>query len=138
MRAAALLLIASGLASCTMAPPPPGYAAAQVAEENAALQRELAGRVPSGPPVMCLPPGVTYDGANVGPNTIIYRRGGTYYVNHPPGGCTGLGNPFYTLVTRSVGTGPCRGDIADVVDISTHTFHGSCSLGDFVPYNRPG
>lgn len=136
--AAALLLIASGLASCTMAPPPPGYAAAQAAEENAALQRELAGRVPAGPPLSCLPPGSDSYASNIGPNTIVYRRGGTVYVNHPRGGCTGLGNPSYTLVTRSMGMGPCSGDIADVVDLTTHTFHGACSLGEFIPYRRPG
>ena len=135
--AAALSLVASALASCTMAPPPPGYAAAEAAQEQADLQRALAGRVPAGPPLTCLPPGQDRDASNIGPNTILYRRGGTIYVNHPRGGCAGLGNPSYTLVTRSVGMGPCSGDIADVVDLSTHTLHGVCSLGEFVPYRRP-
>jgi len=87
---------------------------------------------------MCLPPGPTYDSRNVSEHTIIFNRGSTMYVNHPPGGCTGLGNPAYALVTRSVGTGPCRGDIAEVRDLSTHTMIGACSLGDFLPYRRPG
>lgn len=137
MRAVPCLLIASALASCTMAPPPPGYAAAEAQREQAALQRELAGRVPIGPPLSCLPPGPTYDSRNVSENTIIFRRGATMYVNHPPGGCTGLGNPFYALVTKSVGPGPCRGDIAQVMDLQNHVFIGACSLGDFIPYGRP-
>jgi len=111
---------------------------AQAAQEQAALQKELAGRVPAGAPQMCLPPGVTYDSRNVSENTIIYSRGSTMYVNHPPGGCTGLGNPFYALVTKSVGQGPCRGDIAEVRDIQNNVMIGACSLGDFIPYRRPG
>jgi hypothetical protein len=108
-----------------------------MAQERAALQRELAGRVPVGPPLSCLPPGPTYESRNVSENTIIFRRGSTMYVNHPAGGCNGLGNPAYALVTRSVGMGPCRGDIAEVTDLSTHTMIGVCSLGDFLPYGRP-
>ena len=137
MRVVPLLVAASAIASCTMAPPPPGYAQAQAAQEQADFQRALAGRVPAGPPQMCLPPGPTYSSRNVSENTIIFERGSTYYVNHPPGGCTGLGNPAYALVTKSVGRGPCRGDIAQVVDLSTHNFIGACSLGDFIPYRRP-
>ena len=137
MRVSPLLLVASALASCTMAPPPPGYVQAQAAQEQADFQRALAGRVPAGPPQMCLPPGPTYGSHNVSPNTIVFERGSTYYVNHPPGGCTGLGNPAYALVTKSFGTGPCRGDLAQVVDLSTHTFIGACTLGDFQPYRRP-
>ena len=137
MRVVPLSLAALAVASCTMAPPPPGYAAAQAAQEQGDFQRALAGRVPSGPPQLCLPPGPTYGSRNVSENTIIFERGSTYYVNHPPGGCTGLGNPAYALVTRSVGTGPCRGDIAEVTDLQTHTFIGACSLGEFIPYRRP-
>ena len=137
MRIVPLSLAALAVASCTMAPPPPGYAAAQAAQEQADFQRALAGRVPSGPPQLCLPPGPTYGSRNVSENTIIFERGSTYYVNHPPGGCTGLGNPAYALVTRSVGTGPCRGALAEVTDLQTHTFIGACSLGEFIPYRRP-
>lgn len=138
MRIPALLVAASALASCTTAPPPPGYAAAEAAREQAALQKELAGRVPAGPPLSCLPPGPTYYSSSIGENTIVYKRGGTVYVNHPPGGCTGLGSPFYSIVTKSVGMGPCRGDIAQVMDLQNHVMVGSCSLGDFIPYRRPG
>ena len=42
-----------------------------------------------------------------------------------------------TLVTRTFGSsGLCRGDIAQVVDSSSRTFAGSCSLGEFVPVPR--
>ncbi len=137
MRFIPLSLAALAVASCTTAPPPPGYAQAEAAREQADFQRALAGRVPAGPPQQCLPPGPTYSSRNVSENTIIFERGATYFVNHPPGGCTGLGNPAYALVTKSVGTGPCRGDIAQVVNLNTRTFIGACTLGDFVPYRRP-
>jgi hypothetical protein len=138
MRVPALLVIASALVSCTMAPPPPGYAAAQAAQEQAAFQKALAGRVPAGRPVACLPHYATNDTVNLSENTILFRQGGTTYVNHPPGGCPGLNNGFYVLVTRSVGGQLCRGDIANVADISNHMIVGTCTMGDFIPYRRPG
>ena len=137
MRIPALLLIGSVMASCTMAPPPPGYAAAQAAQEHADFQRALAGRVPSGPPVACLPNYSTSDTMNLSDNTIMFGRGGTVYVNHPPGGCPGLSNGFYALVTRSFGGQLCRGDIANVTDVQNHMIVGTCTMGDFIPYSRP-
>ena len=137
MRVPALLVIASALASCTMAPPPAGYAEAQAAKEQADFQRALAGRVPSGQPLACLPNYSTNDTVNLSENTILFGRGGTVYVNHPPGGCPGLSNGLYALVTRSVGGQLCRGDIANVTDIQNHMIVGTCTMGDFMPYSRP-
>ena len=70
-------------------------------------------------------------------NTLAFRNvGGNVYVNNVRGGCSGLGSGFYTLVTRSHGTGLCSGDIGQVMDVSTGHFAGTCVLGDFTPYRR--
>jgi hypothetical protein len=41
-------------------------------------------------------------------------------------------------VTRSSGSGLCRGDIARVADVSTGMIVGSCAVGDFIPYTTAG
>ena len=136
MRSLALLIPAALAASCT-APSPQEIAAAQ-SREIVDLQRALNGAVPAGPRVACLPSSRTDGQINVSDNIILFRYGGTYYRNDPPGGCNGLGRGNNALVTRSIGASLCRGDIATVADLSTGTTVGSCVLGDFVPYRRPG
>jgi len=58
------------------------------------------------------------------------------YVNHPPAGCPELGTDR-ALTFRTTMTQLCRGDIVTVVDLSSRSMAGSCSLGDFTPYDRP-
>ncbi len=70
-------------------------------------------------------------------STVIFKDGSRVYVNHLIGECSLLRSGFYTLVTRSSGTGLCRGDIADVADVRAGTVVGSCAIGDWVPYTRP-
>ena len=70
-------------------------------------------------------------------HTILFADGRTTWRNDPPGGCSNLGRPGYTMVTRLFGAQYCRGDIVHVVDSSSGMFAGSCALGDFVPYVRP-
>lgn len=108
-------------------------------QRTAAQQQEydqlLAGRVP-GRPERCLPRQRSNDMRVIDDDTILYRDGRTTYVNKPIGSCTNLARGSYALVTRSIGSEMCRGDIATVVDTSTGTVVGSCAIGDFVPY-RP-
>jgi hypothetical protein len=70
--------------------------------------------------------------------TIVFKRGRQVYVNHLLGECDGLDSGFYTLVTRSGGSGMCRGDISHVTDVRTGMMVGSCAIGDFVPYAPAG
>ena len=70
--------------------------------------------------------------------TVAFKNGRTVYVNHLLGECNGLKSGFYTLVTRSSGSGLCRGDIARVADVSTGMIVGSCAVGDFIPYTTGG
>jgi hypothetical protein len=101
----------------------------------ARLASLLAGKVP-GEALSCLRRGETSDLVVIDEGTIAYRNGRTVYVNRLAGGCSGLGGP-YTLVMRTTSEGACRGDIAEVRDLTHGTIVGSCSLGDFIPYASP-
>ena len=130
-----LLFAASFLSGCTaeMARPQPRNLRA----ENE-LRQALAGKV-AGRPVDCLQSRTSGDMQIIDDNTILFREGGRTYVQAPRGGCAPLGSGTYTLVTQSFGgMGLCRGDIARVVDLQGGFTVGSCSLNEFVPFERPG
>lgn len=130
----AILSAATGLAACaTTATPEVRTVAAQ--QE---LSKWLAGRV-AGRPQSCLPNSRATDMVVIDERTILFRDGANrVWRNDVNGPCYGLGRPGYALVTKQFGTGLCRGEIAQVVDTSTGFNVGSCSLGDFVPYNGRG
>jgi hypothetical protein len=106
------------------------------AKNQARLDKLLKGRTP-GQPVSCLPVTRTSDSETIG-STIVYRVGGTYYVNRFLDGCPAL-RPNTTIVSNHPTGRVCRGDIAQVfmqpptVGIST----GACAFGDFTPYPKP-
>ncbi len=133
-RLATIVLCASGLAACTanMAGPEPRNLRA----ENE-LHQALAGKV-AGRPVDCLPTYRSSDMQVIDDNTILFRDGRRTYLQAPRGGCSPIGSGNYTLVTHSFGgSGLCRGDIAQVVDLQNGFTVGSCSLDEFVPFERP-
>jgi hypothetical protein len=68
--------------------------------------------------------------------TILYRDGANrVWRNEVAGPCSGLGRPGTALVTRQFGgSGPCRGEIVQIVDTASGFNTGSCAFGDFVPY----
>jgi hypothetical protein len=131
MRAVSLLLLTAALAGCSTAPEAP-----RNARQEAHFQQLVAGKV-AGAPTSCLP---TYRARDnmvvVDDNTLVFRDGSRrVFVNNLTGGCSNLGSGFYALVTRQYGgLGMCRGDIAQVADVSNGFIVGSCTLGDFVPY----
>jgi hypothetical protein len=90
-------------------------------------------------PISCLPHYYANDMRVIDDNTVVFRNGNsTAYVAHLNGGCSGLGNGFTTLVTKQFGTADlCSGQIATVVDTTTHTLVGSCSFESFQPFVRP-
>jgi hypothetical protein len=100
------------------------------------LDKTLAGLVP-GKPVHCLShyqatETQTYE------NTILYVQGrNKVWRNDPSGGCMGLRHDDI-LVTRTTSSQFCRGDIVETRSRTGGFTTGSCSLGDFVPYTRPG
>lgn len=99
------------------------------------LAKALAGRS-AGPPVSCISNGRGSTMQVIDDNTILFREGGTVYVQKPGGGCHGLGSG-YSLVTRIAGTNRlCRGQIGEVVDRVSGFTYSSCVFDDFVPYRK--
>jgi hypothetical protein len=131
MRAILLIGLGALAASCSYAPP---VGPSPMAQDK--LARELAGLVPQ-PAQACLPNYRTQDMVVIDENTVLFRDGrNVVYRNELNGGCSNLGGQ-YALVTKTIGSSLCRGDIAQVTDLHNHMVVGSCSLGDFIPYRRP-
>ena len=122
------------LAGCTMEGRPTAATEAEALQAQAQLAEELRGRQ-AGPPQACVQ--LTQLGGNrgIGPDIILFGGvGDRVYVNRSAGGCrlrTGE-----TLVTRTPSSRLCRGDIVHIVNVPTGPV-GSCTLGEFVPYDRP-
>ena len=138
MRGISLLLAAAVVGSCATASAPPPVRSAQ---GQADFARLTAGRIAQ-PPVACLPTVNTNDMTIIDEQTIAYRvQANRIYIAHMEGGgCTGLGRANYSLVTRSFGgggSGPCQGDVAQVMDIPNHITVGSCVFGNFTPFVKP-
>lgn len=132
MRLLILATAAVGLTACATAVDQP---AQRTAANQATYDRLLAGKA-AGRPEKCLPLQRSNDMVVIDDDTILYRDGRTTYVNKPLGSCNLLGRGSYALVTRSVGSQLCRGDIGTVTDMTSGITVGSCAMGDFVPY-RP-
>jgi len=129
-------LLTAALAGCAANDPYQGQRSPQAQQ---LLASYLNGKVVGGPSVTCLPPYRSNDMIVVDENTILFRDGpNRVYRTEMTGGCIGLGSPGKALVTRSFGSGLCRGEIARVVDNVAGFTTGSCSFGDFVPYVTPG
>jgi hypothetical protein len=129
------LATAAFVAGCTTSPPQPRSAASEQQ-----LQRLLAGKA-AGQPRTCLPSYRTSsDMVIIDDNTVLFRDGGRrVWRTEMRGHCSSLGSGFYTIVTRTFGgQGPCAGEIAQLVDLSSGMVAGSCVWGDFVPYTRTG
>jgi hypothetical protein len=102
------------------------------------LGKALAGRT-AGPPVGCISNMRGSDMTVIDDYTILFKEGGTIYVQKPHGGCYGLGNGNYSLVTRIAGSNRlCNGQIGELVDRVSGYSYGSCVFGEFVPYRKAG
>ena len=132
MRIMMIALAATSLAACESVDSQPQQ---RSASQQQSFDKALAGKV-AGKAESCLPLYRSNDMMVIDDDTILYRDGRTTYVNKPLGGCNNLGNGSYALVTRSQGSQLCRGDIAQVTDMTSGVTVGSCALGDFVPF-RP-
>ena len=100
------------------------------------LGKALAGRT-AGQPVGCISNMRGSDMTVIDDYTILFKEGGTIYVQKPHGGCYGLGNGNYSLVTRIAGSNRlCSGQIGELVDRVSGYGYGSCVFGEFVPYRK--
>lgn len=121
------------LASCSTAPPREARID-PVAQQK--LAKALAGRT-AGRAVLCLPAHRTIKMDVIDDWNIVYRDGSNVYLQNPRGGCPGLANGRYALVSRKYGTNhSCDGDINQLVDLTNGVGGGSCVFGPFVPYTK--
>ena len=126
-----LALGAFALAGCAMQ----GAPVVETERDRAELARALADRSVAGPPVRCVDLRRLDGNRAVGRDAILFTQGSRVYLNRPAGNCSAL-RYGTTLVTRTIGSELCRGDIAQVIDPVSRTYRGSCSLGEFIPYER--
>lgn len=135
LRVAPLIVVGATalLASCSTAPP---YEARIDPRAQQELAKALAGRT-AGRAVFCLPGHRTIKMDVIDDWNIIYRDGSNVYLQNPRGGCPGLANGRYALVSRKYGTNQtCNGDINQLVDLTNGVGGGSCVFGPFVPYTK--
>ena len=135
LRIPALALVGAAVAVAAFSASQAEVARSPKAEQK--LARALAGRT-AGPAVNCIS---NFRGQSrmqvVNDDTILFRDGGTVYVQRPNSACSGIEDGKYSLVTRKYGTQQiCSGDINQLVDVGTGFHAGSCTFGPFVPYRK--
>lgn len=129
-----MLCLALAVASSSMAPAKQSDQHAMAAQE---LAKALEGRT-AGPAVNCIP---NFQGKSrmevIDDGTILFREGGTVYVQKPRQRCDRIKDGGYVLVTRQYGNQQfCSGDINQLIDANTGVFGGDCVFGPFVPYRK--
>jgi len=125
------ILASLALAATAFAVP---AAAADQKTPQEKLDRLLAGRV-AGKPTSCISLASATSSEVIDGKAIVYRVGGTLYVNEPRSGAESLDSDD-VLVTKTYGSQLCRIDSVKLIDRSTQFQRGFVILGDFVPYTR--
>lgn len=134
--AASLFLAALALSSCAA-----GQRSAEAEQltpnQLALLETHLGGKV-AGEPVSCIQGRNSIDTIRVSDSVLLYRVSGRLvYKNDLRSSCPGLARDNDVIVSRTTGSGPCRGDIIRLVDRTSGISGSSCSLGNFTPYRTP-
>lgn len=130
-----LALSLGALAASACAPADP-VARAEAAERNDMELAELLRDRTAEPAVSCVQQRLMRSNRSIGEGAVIFEgTNGRLYVNRPPAGCPEL-DSGRTLITRTPSTQLCRGDIVNVVDLTSGMHYGACGLGDFTPYRR--
>ncbi len=104
-------------------------------KEQKILDKALAGRA-AGPAKNCINRAQQRNLTYINDNILIFgsRNAKTIYVNKPAGGCPNAQR--YALSYSRPGTALCKGDIAQIVDVTVGSTLGSCSFSKFVPYTK--
>ena len=117
------------LAALAVAP-----AAAKRDDPETQLAKALAGRT-AGKPTDCITQLRSNDSTTIPGVGIIYQIGSTRYLNRFEGGCPILRQDT-GIITRTPTSQLCRGDIVQVRDFVVGITYGSCSFGQFTPYEK--
>jgi hypothetical protein len=99
------------------------------------LARAIGGRV-AGEPVRCLSLSKVRSSRIIDGIAIIYRAGGTLYVNRPRAGAESL-DRWDGIRPLPIASRLCSVDVVELYDSSAGRDSGSVVLGDFVPYRKP-
>jgi len=127
--AASLLALSAGAMAADKA-------ADRAAAGEAKLAKALEGRV-AGKPVTCIPLRNIDSSQIIDGTAILYKVGGTIYVNRPRIGAESLRwDPV--LVTDTHSSQLCSIDTVKLLDRTSHFYQGFVGLGEFVPYSKPG
>jgi hypothetical protein len=97
------------------------------------LEKLLDGRI-AGKPTTCISQSDTRDMEIIDGIALVYKSGGTLYVNRPRN-AEDLDSDDI-LVTRTSGNQLCRLDMVHTVDRTAYFTTGFVNLSDFVPYRR--
>lgn len=124
MRLLPLLLLATG---CAAGGDPPSGG-------ETGMTRELAGRS-AGEPRDCVPTSTGSTLVARGPQTLVYERGGTIWVNRLGAQCPGL-DETSQLVIQVQGSQYCRGDRFQAREPGLSIPGPICVLDRFTPYRR--
>ena len=136
MRKIVPFIAVSILAGCTVGPPP-GPVVLD-AKQQARVAQLLGGKV-AGHAQSCLPSWRSHNMVAIDDSTLVFEDSpGRVWLQKPKSPCTLLAMGPYALVTHGSTGQLCNGDIAQVVDTMSGTNVGTCVMGDFVPYVRPG
>lgn len=135
MRIVLPLVSAAILVGCSSAPP---QAAGPSPKQQARLAQLLDGKV-AGNPQSCLPSWRTHNMIAIDDDTLVFQESpGRVWLQKPKNPCNLISAGPYALVTRDSIGQLCNGDIAQVIDTMSRTNVGSCVMGNFIPYVRPG
>lgn len=126
-------LIPTLLAAAALAIAPAALARDKLAPEDQ-LAKLLKGRV-AGKPQNCIPLAGASSSQIIDKTAIVYRIGGTMWVNRPRGGAESLDDDDI-LVLKTSGSQLCSIDTIELHDRASHMYSGFVSLGEFVPYRR--
>ncbi|MDZ3832180.1 MAG: hypothetical protein U0S50_10220 [Sphingopyxis sp.] len=124
--------IATALAAAALASSP--AAAKEKLEPEARLAKMLEGRV-AGEPRSCIPMSTVNNSTIIDGTAIVYRSGGTLWVNRPRGGAESLDDDDI-LVTKLTTNQLCSIDTVELRDRASGFYSGFVSLGDFIPYRK--
>ncbi len=125
-------LIATILSAAILAAAPAAAKEKPTGEEK--LAKMLEGRV-AGQPQDCITLSSASSSQVVDKTAIVYRIGGTLWVNRPRGGAESLDDDNI-LVTKLTGTRLCSIDTVELHDRNSHMYAGFVALGEFVPYRK--
>ena len=101
------------------------------------LDRQLANKV-AGEPINCIPMRNADEAIRISDDILLYRVSSRLvYRNNLAPSCSGLARNSDIMVVRSISSQLCDGDIINLVDRTSGSSYGGCSLGEFTPYRTP-